>query len=151
MTHFTRKIVRGQINKHNVVKLKSLKHYCKEEFILKLSNMNWEGVLMCFDAEMAWDSFKLIFHSVLDALVPIKEIRLKQRTEPWMNSEILQNIRHRDEALNTFRKTKDPALYKLYCKIRNKVQRETRNSKSDYLANKVEENKNNYKNIWNQL
>ena len=104
LTYFTRKIVRDQINKHNIVKIKSLKHYCKKEFILKLPNMNWEGVLMCFDAEMAWDSVKLIFHSVLDALAPINEIRLKQRTEPWMNSEILQNIRHRDETLNTFRK-----------------------------------------------
>ena len=89
---------------------------------------------MCFDAEMAWDSFKLIFHAVIDALAPIKEIRLKQRTEPWINSEILQNIMQRGETLNTFRKTKDPALYKLYCKLRNKVQRETRNSKRDYFA-----------------
>ena len=55
-----------------------------------------------------------------------------------MNSEILQNIRHRDETLNRFRKTKDLDLYKLYCKLRNKVHRETRNSKRDYLANTIE-------------
>ena len=34
-------------------------------------------------------NFKLSFHSVLDALVPIKEIRLKLRPESWMNSEFL--------------------------------------------------------------
>ena len=90
---------------------------------------------MCFDVEMAWDSFKLIFHSFLYVLAPIKEIRLKQRTEPWLNSEIVQNIRHEDGTLKRFRKTKDPDLYKLYCNLRNKVQRETRNSKRDYLAN----------------
>ena len=31
------------------------------------------------------------------------------------------------------------------------MQRETRNSKRDYLANKIEENKNNSKKNWNQL
>lgn len=64
----------------------------------------------------------------------IKEVWSKQRTETWMNHEILQTIRQRDETLNRFRKTKDPALYKVYCKLRNKGQRETRNSKSNYLA-----------------
>ena len=67
---------------------------------------------MCFDVEMAWDSFKAIFHSVLDSVAPVKEVKLKQRTEPWMNSEILQNIRFGDETLNKFRKTNDPDLYK---------------------------------------
>ena len=95
---------------------------------------------MCFDVEMAWDSFKTIFHSVLDSVAPVKEVKLKQRTEPWMTSEILQNIRFRDETLNKFRKTNDPDLYKKYCQLRNLVQRETRISKRDYLTNKIEEN-----------
>ena len=42
---------------------------------------------MCFGVEMAWDSFKTIFfHSVLDSVAPVKEVKLKQRTEPRMNS-----------------------------------------------------------------
>ena len=78
-------------------------------------------------------------------MAPVKEVRLKQRTEPWMISEVLQSIRHRDETLNDFRKTKDPDLYKKYCKLRSSVQRETRISKRDYLANKIEENVGNSK------
>ena len=84
--------------------MRSLKHYNRDAFILKLSNMSWESVLMCFDVEMAWDSFKTIFHSVLDSVAPVKEVKLKQRTEPCMNSKILQNIRFRDETLNKFEK-----------------------------------------------
>ena len=53
-----------------------------------------------------------MFHSVLDSVAPVKEGKLKQRTEPWMNSELSENIRYRDETLNKFRKTKDPDLYK---------------------------------------
>ena len=151
LTYMTRKIVKGQIGKHNFVRMRSLKHYNKDDFILKLSNMSWESVLMCFDVEMAWDSFKTIFHSVLDSVAPVKEVKLKQRTEPWMNSEILQNIRFRDETLNKFRKTNDPDLYKKNCQLRNLVQRETRISKRDYLTNKIEENVGNSKKLWDQL
>ena len=104
----TRKIVKGQICKHNFVKIRSMKHYNMEDFKLKLSTQNWESVLTCFDVEMTWDSFKNIFHSVLDIVAALKEVRLKQRTEPWMNSDILQNIRHRDETLNKFRKKQNP-------------------------------------------
>ena len=74
LTYMTRKIVKRQIGKHNFVRMRSLKHYIKDYFILKLSNMSWEGVLMCFDVKMAWDSFKTIFRSVLDIVAPIKEV-----------------------------------------------------------------------------
>ena len=73
LTYMTRKIVKWQIGKHNFVRTRSLKHYSKDVFILKLSNMSWEGVYMCFDVEMASDSFKTIFHSVLNSVAPVKE------------------------------------------------------------------------------
>ena len=55
---------------------------------------------MCFDFEMACGSFKTIFHSVFDSVAPVKEVKIKQRTEPWVNLEILQTIRYWDETLN---------------------------------------------------
>ena len=147
----TRKVVKGQINKHNTVKLRSLKRYSKDEFVNQLSALKWQDVLSSSDVSKAWDLFKDFFHSVLDAVGPIKEIRLKQRTEPWMTSDILQSIQERDNWLNKFRKTRDPDDYKAYCKLRNDIQRKTRNSKSEYLANKIDENRNNPKKLWQQL
>ena len=80
-----------------------------------------------------------------NSVARVKEVKLKQTTEPWVNSEILQNIRYRDETLNKFRKTNGPDLYKKYCQLRNLVQRETRISKRDYLTNEIEENVGNSK------
>ena len=37
--------------------------------------------------------------SILDKVAPIKEVSLKQRTEPWKNSEILNYIRENDICL----------------------------------------------------
>ena len=103
------------------------------------------------EVETAWDKFKVLFHSVLDMVAPVKAIRLKQRTEPWMTSKILHDIRHRDDVLNRFRKTRDSDLYRTFYKLRNKIQRETEVAKRDNLANKIEENANNPKRLWNQL
>ena len=38
---------------------------------------------------------------VMDKIAPVKEVRVKQRTEPWMSSEILHMISERDAALGT--------------------------------------------------
>ena len=80
MVFVARNVVKGQINSHNTVKLKSLKRYRKEEFVNQLSALNWQDVLSSSDVSKAWDLFKDFFHSVLDVAAPIKEIRLKQRT-----------------------------------------------------------------------
>ena len=151
MVFATRKVVKGQINSHNTVKLRSLKRYCKEEFVNQLSALNWQDVPSSSDVSKAWNLFKDFFHSVLDVVVPIKEIRLKQRTEPWMTWNILQNIQESDNWLNKFRKTRDPDSYKVYCKLRNEVQNKTRTSKSDYLANKIDEKRNDSQKLWQQL
>jgi hypothetical protein len=41
----------------------------------------------------------LSFTGVLDIVTPLKEIRIKQNTEPWMSTEILNLIKERDELL----------------------------------------------------
>ena len=38
---------------------------------------------------------KIIFLNVLDNIAPVKQIRLKQRTEPWLTAEILELIKIR--------------------------------------------------------
>ena len=57
--------------------------------------MNWSEVESCTDVNEAWTKFKCKFMSALDIMAPFKEVRLKQRTEPWMSSEILDFSRNR--------------------------------------------------------
>ena len=40
----TRKLSRGQINRHNTVKLRSMKSYDVSEFQTKLNEADWSGV-----------------------------------------------------------------------------------------------------------
>ena len=69
-----------------------------------------------------------------------------------MNNEILENIRHRDHLLYTFKKDRSKTyLYKEFCQLRNKIQRDVRMAKADYFSSKIEEHRYDSKKLWQQL
>ena len=98
-------MVKGAINKHNSVKVRSLKNYKPSIFMDKLLNVYWVSILACESVDMAWNMFKGYFLGVVDELEPVKEICIKQRTELWMNADILELITLRDKAFFTFLKS----------------------------------------------
>lgn len=53
--------------------------------------------------------------------------------------------------LYKFKKHSNAEFYKSFCQYRNKVQREIKIAKSEYLSNKMEENKNNSRKLWQQV
>ena len=87
---------------------------------------------ICLDVNTAWSKFKEIFIKVLDEVAPCKQIRIKTRTEPWMNNKILDLIRERDKALIIANKNKvNKTLRENFNSLRNKVQREIKKAKSN--------------------
>ena len=151
-TYCTRKSPKPIFNEHKRVKVRSLKNYSKESFIDKLSETDWSEVLFCNDVDRAWSMFCTVFMNTLDSVAPLREVRIKQRSEPWMTSEILDDIRERDSLLAKFNKNKHMSeYYKEYCKLRNKVQREIRSAKQQYILHKIEANKNDSKKLWKNL
>ena len=72
----TRKQTKAVFNKHNSVKLRSLKHYNREEFQMNLLNTDWTSVVYSENVIDAWSRFKAIFLSVIDNIAPINEVRI---------------------------------------------------------------------------
>ena len=119
---------------------------------MELSKLNWTEKTSLSNVDEAWKKFKTTFTAILDKVASIKEIRLKQRTEPWMNANILQDIRERDNLLYKFNKDRSKkCLFVEYKKLRNKIQRDIKTAKSEYLLNELEANKNNSKQLWKHL
>ena len=152
LTFCSRKIIRGQIGKHKTIKIRSLKNYSVHDFLNKLRNVDWSSVINCTNVNEAWENFKTKFINVIDEVAPIKHIRIKTRTEPWINNTILELIWERDKLLYNSNKNKENReLRKAFNLLRNKVQREIRKAKTNYFKDKIEENKGNPKNLWKQL
>lgn len=75
--------------KHNTVSVRSLKNYNKDDFQNMLLSADWTPVLISDNVCITWDTFKSMFLRIIDTLAPVKQIRTKQRTEPWITSDIL--------------------------------------------------------------
>ena len=92
------------IGSHYNVTLRPFKNYSKENFQASLLSVDWNPVLLCDNVNKAWYSLKHSFVSVIDHIAPVKQLSIKNRTEPWMDSDILQAIKDRDSFFNKYRR-----------------------------------------------
>ena len=150
LIYCTRKITKVKCTNHNIVKMRSLKNYSKDDLLSALVATDWTHVY-CSDIDIAWNVFSNNFISVLDKVAPLKEVRIKNKTEPWMNNDILENIRKRDMLLHQFKKDNNSGVYEQFCRTRNQIQRDIKKAKASYFSDKIEENKNNPKGLWKQF
>ena len=86
-----------------------------------------------------------------DGIATIKTVRLKQRSDPWMDNEILLAIRDRDNALNFFRELKSPENHKIYCQLRNKNQYKVWKAKTIFFKDEIAQCINSSSNLWKTL
>ena len=151
LTYCTRKITKVLYHKHNNVKIRSLKNYNRETFEQRLKDATWSEVYSCESVEGAWLAFKSRFQTIVDSLAPLKEIRIKQSTAPWITAEIIHTRSERDKALRKFKHTNYECWHNMYLHLRNEVQYKTKVAKANYYEAQVEENKNNPTKLWQTL
>ena len=73
--------------------IRSLRNYSKSIFCEKLHSLDWSLVYFAPNVDIALDNFNRLFLTVVDAVAPLRKIRLRRDTQPWMTAEILSNIR----------------------------------------------------------
>jgi len=85
ITYCTRKVNNKiSVNKHNGVKLRSLKKYSKQTLEVELEQTNWQDVTDGCNVDKAWLCFKKEFLTIVDKIAPFKLVRLKHGTAPWI-------------------------------------------------------------------
>ena len=68
-----------------------------------------------------------------------------------MTGDLLHLIHERDITLSKFKKTKDHSWYTKYIYLRNQVQYKKKSAKSDFIASKVDDYKNEPKKLWQRV
>ncbi len=82
----TRNRNRHNTGQHKTIKIRSLRNYIKDTYINILRQKNWDWITTTTDVNDAWIIFKTIITESMDEIAPEKEIRIKNRTDPWINN-----------------------------------------------------------------
>jgi hypothetical protein len=151
MVYCTRKLTKCFFGSHNTVTLRSAKNYNKENFQARLLCIDWTPVILSDNVNNAWVCFKQLFLSVLDSIAPVKQIRIKQRSQPWMDSDILQAIAERDKAFHKYKHDKCQDNFETFKSLRNHVQQLVHKAKKEFFTNSIEQNKTDSKALWKTL
>ena len=108
-----------------------MKHFDSHLFVEELEKVDWTACTLSDDIDEKWENFRVSFTNVIDKCDPKKEIRVKQTTEPWMDSEILELIKERDRLLHVYKKSNDGQDFSIFSKVRNLVQRKIKRPKQN--------------------
>ena len=114
--------------------------------------MKQTGLMFLIQSMLTWHGLGLnqICYPSLIRWHP-STIRMKQRTQPWMSTEMIKLINLRDNYLRQFRKSNNQSDYELFIYHRNQVKYKKEKDKSQYYINVVNENKNWPKKLWQIL
>ena len=90
-----------------------MKNYSGEAFSAAMRKVDFFQVINCENVNECWYIFKNLFFEQVDAIAPIKEVHLKQRSEHWFNSDLLESISKRDKAYRRYKSSNDQTKYRI--------------------------------------
>ena len=93
--------------------------------------------------------WKKQFLQISNKHAPFKNMRVKDRRNKWINSDVLEKIIHRDKvhhkAISSKSIKQRNVLWKQYCRLRNDITKEIRELKKQHYHNIMKEHSNNPK------
>lgn len=122
ITFCTRRIFKDIFKCHKTVRIRGLKKYCVEKFREEVGKIDWSPVLDSVGVDSAWEVFKCRFLDVVNVMAPIRRVRVKQRSSPWFNHEILESIQARNKAFKKLNNSQEQHDFVLYKRHRNEAQ-----------------------------
>ena len=127
---------------------RSYRNYVREDLQEELVRMNWEQYFESQDPVLCWEIMENRIRDYLDRVAPQKEFVVKEVREPWVNNEILEEIKDKDKILRDAKKTKKPEDLIMARRERNRVGRLVEQAKADFLKDQQEELEDDPKKFW---
>ena len=133
------------------IEYRSYKHYDKELFLHDLRATDWSPVYRADNVNEAVNTWCTIYSSIADQHAPIKRQRVKGNKAPWMTPELSKLMQERDLFHKKAMKSKSPAHWSTYRKLRFKTNEAVKKAKSSYYQECINNNKGNSAGLWKTL
>ena len=151
LIYCTRKIVRKKYFEHNTVSLRSLKHYSPDLILGTLRAKQFPNYTNFDCVDDAYKHFSEIILKVIDSVAPLKEVRIPNSTQPWVDNTILEKIRLRNRLDKKFKKSKLEVDRLNRNHVRSQLQKLIRTRKREYVTEKLTENINKPRDLWKNI
>lgn len=134
-------------------KLRDFKHFNQDNFLGELNYVltNTMNTSISNDVDTTWNAFKSSFNKVCHTHAPLKEIRVKERNNPWMNNSILEAQYKRDHLHKLSVQTKDNDIFQKYRYMRNLVTSMIKRAQREYYDSELQKSKNDSRKMWATL
>ena len=134
-----------------IIEYRSYKHYNKQSFLQDLKYVNWSTLVDVNDVDNSVNSWCKCFTDLADTHAPIKKMKVRGISIPWMTAELSRAMQDRNYHLKKAQKTQSHHHWSCYRKLRCLVNKEVRECKSKYYESLIRENRNNPSGLWKTL
>ena len=133
------------------------KNFDRENFFLDLLSIDWDEVLKLElqDPNISFCEYYTTINNLIDKYMPLRKMTRKEVRllfKPWINKEILNSIKERDNLKYKLTHTKDQIkksdLQKKFKDLKNKILVDIRKSKKSYFQDFFAKNALDIKNTW---
>ena len=146
-----RKISRTKTNRHNQIRVRSLKNYTQEILIEELKKINFPDYNIFSNINIAYKDLVEKILSVVDKIAPYKVLRVKNNTQDWFDSEVAEAINLRERRLKHFKSTTLHIDKELYKEAKYHALKLIKEKKKQFYKEKLKENIGKPKELWKAL
>ena len=118
--------------------VRSFKHYNKEHFQRDIASVPW-SVIESFDdindAVVAWNN---LFVDVANQHAPLKRIRTKHASKPWITNDLKELMAERDYALRVAKRSGNQEQWNEYRRLKNFTNRKIKSAETLHYKNLIE-------------
>ena len=102
LIYCTRKIKRIKHNMHNQIQVRSLKNYSTEIFINALKTVQFPNYNIFSNVKVVYSDLLNKISDTIDDVAPIKEIGIKNNTQEWLDNEIAEATKTKENYFKKF-------------------------------------------------
>ena len=117
--------------------VRNFKNFDAEDFRRDISQIPWESVSSHDNPNVCWKIWQSHYLKVLDRHAPLRHIRIRANSLPWITQKIKEQMRSRDFHKKRAVKHNSEIHWSKYREIRNKLHQEMRLAKKSYFCDKI--------------
>ena len=100
----------------------------------ELRSHDWTEFDNLTDPNDAWTYLKNVINKAIDKQCPIKNIRVKDRNDPWISQEIIEMLHDKDEACKTAKSSGKPEDWKTARSLKHRANKAVRDARRDFIT-----------------